>query len=162
MTSRPQRPDGGAERNLLRAKRHLPRDGGHGALAPVRKPAGAESGFTDLTQDWYQAAVAWAAHTGVTKGKTETAFDPAASVTREQLAAFLYRYAELTGKNVSARADLKPFVDAGSVSAYAADAMSWAVASGIIQGRTDTTLVPRGSATRAEFAAMLMRFAAAK
>ena len=79
-------------------------------------------------------------------------------ITREQLAAVLYRYAGKVGMDVTARADLKLFPDAGSVSAYATDALSWCVANGIVNGTADGRLNPQGNASRAEFACMIARF----
>lgn len=122
------------------------------------EPAGANAPFTDLTQGWYQEAVGWALQNGITTGKTASTFEPDAPMTREQFAAFLYRYAELQGLDMSARADLAAYSDTGDISAYAADYIEWAVAQGIITGRTTTTIVPGGNATRAEMATMLMRF----
>ena len=71
----------------------------------------------------------------------------------------LYRYAKLKGYDVSASADISAYTDASSVSGWATDAMRWAVGAGLINGRTATTLAPQGNATRAEVAAILMRFA---
>ena len=82
---------------------------------------------------------------------------PNALVTREQFAAMLYRYMSYIGEDVSASTNLNRYTDAGSVSAYAETAMSWAVAEGIINGRTATTLAPAGNCTRAEVAAMITR-----
>ena len=84
-----------------------------------------------------------------------TSFAPLQEITREQLAVMLLRYAGLCGYDTSARASLKDFADAAKVSDYAADAMQWAVANGILNG---TGLDPAGSATRAQCAAMLVRF----
>ena len=80
-------------------------------------------------------------------------------MTREQLAAILYRYAAKQLFDVSASKDLAVFADCGSISSYAYDALSWANATGLISGRTETTLAPKGTATRAEVAAILHRFA---
>ena len=79
-------------------------------------------------------------------------------ITREQLAAMLYRYAKMKGYDVSASADISGYTDASSVSSWATDAMRWAVSAGLINGRTATTLAPQGNATRAEVASILMRF----
>ena len=76
----------------------------------------------------------------------------------EQLAAMLFRYAKSKGCDVSASADISAYTDASGVSSWAIDAMQWAVGAGLINGRTATTLAPQGSATRAEVAAILMRF----
>lgn len=112
--------------------------------------------FTDVDDGaWYAEAVRWAASEGIVTGVSETSFAPNAEITREQLAAILYRY---TGEPATA-ANLAGYADGASVSAYAVDAMSWCVEHGIITGTTATTLEPQGTATRAQAAAMLMRFA---
>ena len=104
---------------------------------------------------WYAEAVRWAASEGIVTGVSDTSFAPNAEITREQLAAILHRYA---GEPATA-ANLAAFTDAASVSAYAADATAWCVGESIITGTTDTTLSPQSAATRAQCAAMLMRFA---
>ena len=104
---------------------------------------------------WYAEAVRWAASEGIVEGVSASEFAPDAEITREQLAAILWRYA---GEPATA-ANLAAFTDAASVSAYAADATAWCVEQGIITGTTATTLAPQGAATRAQCAAMLMRFA---
>ena len=115
--------------------------------------------FEDVSADqWYTEAIRWAASVGVVNGTSATTYAPNANITREQLATMLYRYAAYKSGNVSASASLSGFTDAGSVSDYAADAMEWAVAEEIIGGMTSTTLVPQGSATRAQTATMLMRY----
>lgn len=112
--------------------------------------------FGDVKADlWYTDAVIWAASKGIVMGKTNTIFDPDAAITREQTAAILYRYSE--EKPVEENC-LKAYADASSVSAYAVDAMNWAVASGLINGLTQTTLTPKGTATRAQIATILMRY----
>lgn len=111
--------------------------------------------FTDVDGGaWYAEAVRWAASEGIVTGVSAIEFAPNAEITREQLAAILHRYA---GEPATA-ANLDAFTDAASVSAYAVDAMSWCVEQGIITGTTATTLDPQGTATRAQCAAMLMRF----
>ncbi|HIX32236.1 MAG TPA: S-layer homology domain-containing protein [Firmicutes bacterium] len=115
--------------------------------------------FEDVSADqWYTEAIRWAASVGVVNGTSATTYAPNANITREQLATMLYRYAAYKSGSVSASASLSGFTDAGSVSDYAADAMEWAVAEEIIGGMTSTTLVPQGSATRAQTATMLMRY----
>ncbi|MCI8539361.1 MAG: hypothetical protein HFF18_12000 [Oscillospiraceae bacterium] len=115
--------------------------------------------FVDVPADKYYAeAVAWAHQNGVVTGVSATHFLPEQDASREQLAVILYRYAQLKGYDTTARANLSGFTDAPSVSGYAVEAMQWAVAVGLIKGKTETTLVPSGSATRAEVAAILMRF----
>ena len=95
---------------------------------------------------------------GIVTGYGDGTFGPEDSITREQLAAILYRYASYKGYDVTISADLSSYTDADSVSAYAVDAMSWANAEGLITGVTATTLNPTGTATRAQVATILMRF----
>ena len=112
--------------------------------------------FTDVDGGaWYAEAVRWAASEGIVEGVSDTSFAPNAEITREQLAAILWRYA---GEPATA-ANLAGYADGASVSAYAVDAMRWCVEHGIITGTTAATLEPQGTATRAQAAAMLMRFA---
>ena len=91
-------------------------------------------------------------------GVSESEFAPDRAITREELAAILYRYAAYKGYDVTASADLSGYSDAGTISPYAVEAMQWANAEDVIQGVTTTTLVPQGSAIRAQVATMLMRF----
>ena len=122
-------------------------------------PVTASSGFSDVQSGtWYTDAVGWASTNGVVSGYGNGCFGPDDAITREQLSAILYRYASLKGIDVSASDPLSGFTDAGSVSAYAHDAMRWAVGSGLITGKGNGILDPLGSATRAESAAILMRF----
>ena len=123
------------------------------------EPDAAASGFADVPADAYYAdAVAWAQANDIVNGVSETAFAPDDPVTREQMAAVLYRYASYKGYDVTAPGGLEAYADAPQISAYAADAMRWANAEGLITGVTGTTLNPRGNATRAEVATILMRF----
>ncbi|MGI5824799.1 MAG: S-layer homology domain-containing protein [Bacillota bacterium] len=116
-------------------------------------------GFSDVKESaYYHDAVVWAAENGIVKGYSTEEFAPDDNITREQLSAVLYRYAEFKGYDVAARADLNHYSDLNKVSAYAADSMSWAKASGLINGRTADTLVPQGNATRAEVASVLQRY----
>ncbi len=124
-----------------------------GAPAPKTQP-----GFTDLTQDWYRNAVAWAAENGIVKGVSETMFAPNVPVTREQAMTMLMRYAAFKGIDVTKTADLSKFVDADTISSWADTAARWAVAEGLIQGMPGNVLQPRGESTRAQVAAILMRF----
>lgn len=121
-----------------------------------------ECAFADVAEGaWYEAAVIWATENGVAYGTTDTTFAPNANVTREQAATFLYRYAKVKGYDVSTVADLSSFPDANKVSGYAKDAVAWAVANGIISGVASGSKVylePQGSATRAQAAAILVRF----
>ena len=114
--------------------------------------------FTDVAAGtWYTDAVLWAAQNGIVNGLGENTFAPMNTLTREQLVTMLYRYAEAEGYDVSAAADLSGYPDAGKVQTYAQEAMSWAVAEGIVEGM-DGNLNPAGSATRAQIATILMRF----
>ena len=114
--------------------------------------------FTDVDQSKYYAApVKWGVDNGITNGTSETTFDPSASVTREQVARLIYNYNKYKNNDVSASASLSKFTDAGSVSEWAVKEMRWAVATGMINGMTETTLVPQGTATRAQVATMLTR-----
>ena len=107
---------------------------------------------------WFHDAVTWAWENDITGGVSSTHFGAGNAVTREQLAAFLYRYAQDQRYDTSARADLSGYSDAGLVSSYATEALSWANATGLITGTTGTTLSPQGSATRAQVATILTRF----
>lgn len=123
------------------------------------EPAASASGFTDVAAGSYYAdAVAWAAANGIVNGVSETSFAPNAPVTREQLAAILYRYAQLKGYDVTASGSLNGYADASQTSSYAVAAMQWANAEGLISGISSTVLDPQGSATRAQVATILMRF----
>lgn len=114
------------------------------------------AGFGDVPAGAYYAdAVAWAAANGIVTGYDADTFAPDAPITREQLAAILYRCAGASGDNAA----LDGFTDAASVSGYASGAMAWAVDAGLITGMGDGTLAPQGSATRAQTAVILMRFA---
>ena len=114
--------------------------------------------FTDVAAGtWYTDAVLWAAQNGIVNGLGENTFAPMNTLTREQLVTMLYRYAEAEGYDVSAAADLSGYPDADKVQTYAQEAMSWAVAEGIVEGM-DGNLNPAGSATRAQIATILMRF----
>ena len=124
-----------------------------------KEPAAGTSPFTDVdANQWYAKAVAWAAANGVVNGTSSTTFNPNDPITREQMAAILYRYATFKGYDVTQKADLASYTDASQISAYAKDAMSWANKAGLIGGVSATTLQPQGSAIRAQVAAILMRF----
>ncbi len=130
-------------------------------LAGEPEPGG-DSGFADVAAGtWYTDAVAWAAENGIVNGVSDTEFVPGDDITREQLAAILYRYAACQGYDVSQRADLSGFGDAESISGYAQEALSWAHAQGLVLGFEDGSLRPQGTASRAQIAAVLMRFLAA-
>ncbi len=123
------------------------------------EPAGTgSSSFSDVySGSYYEKAVAWAAANGIVTGTGSTSFSPDAKVTREQLAAILYRYAQYKKLDTDAGAKLDSFSDAGNVSGYASEALSWAVSEGLINGASGR-LTPKGDATRAQVAAILHRF----
>ncbi len=115
--------------------------------------------FDDVTSDAYYAkAVAWASANGVVSGYNETTFGPNDTITREQFASILYRYAQLKGYEVTEKGDITVFTDATKVSAWAKEAVEWAVGSKLITGKGAGMLDPTGTATRAEAAQMLMNF----
>ena len=119
--------------------------------------AEADSSFRDVSSSsYYAAAVNWASSEGIVNGTGADVFSPNASITREQLAAMLYRYAGET----SVSADLSAYTDTVDISPYASKAVEWCVAKGILSGESATRLAPQDTATRAECAAMLQRFAA--
>lgn len=118
--------------------------------------AEAGSSFGDVSSSaYYAAAVNWASSKGIVNGTDRGMFSPDLSITREQLAAMLYRYAA----EPSVSADLSAYTDAVSISPYAEKAVEWCVAKGILSGKSATRLAPQDTATRAECAAMLQRFA---
>ena len=115
--------------------------------------------FVDVPAgQWYTDAVNWAAANQIVKGTSATTFAPNDSITREQMAAILYRYAQYKGYDMTKKADLSGYSDNGQVSAYAKDALAWANAAKLINGVTNTTLAPQGNATRAQVSAILHRF----
>ncbi len=115
--------------------------------------------FTDVAEgQWYTDAIIWAADAGVVNGMTATIFNPNGAITREQMAAILYRYAGApeVGENL-----LGDYPDGNKVSAYAVDAISWAIAEGILTGSLEngkTMLLPGNSSTRAQVAAVICRY----
>lgn len=116
-------------------------------------------GFGDVAEDRYYApAVAWAAEQGIVHGRTAEIFAPHATATREEMAALFYRFAQNQGMDTSARADLSLYADAFGIRNYARDALSWAVATGLIQGMTARTLNPQNTATRAQAVTVLIRY----
>ena len=121
--------------------------------------ATANDKFSDVTADkWYAEAIAWASENGIVTGYADGTFKPDAQVTRQQLAAILYRYDAFTGHTPTANTSLDAFTDAASVESWAADAMRWANGTGLVTGVTPTTLVPNGTATRAQVAVILTRY----
>lgn len=123
------------------------------------QPSTSAASFTDVASGAYYAnAVAWANANGIVSGYGSGKFGPNDKVTREQLAAILYRYAQYKKYDVSGAKSLDGYTDAQSVSSYAVPALQWANAAGVITGKSGSKLDPKGNATRAEVAAMLMRF----
>lgn len=122
--------------------------------------ATSSAGFTDVAPTaWYASAVNWAAQAGIVNGMGEGLFAPDSNVTREQMATMLYRYAQdYLGLDVSASGDLSGFSDRAKISSWAEQPLAWATGEGIMNGYTDGTLGPGGTASRAEVAAMLQRF----
>lgn len=118
-----------------------------------------ENKFADIQlEQWYTNGVLWANSQGIVRGYAEDCFGFGDHITREQMATMMYRYAQMKGYDVSKIAEFSNYTDADTVSEYAADAMKWAVGSGIINGKTETTLQPAGNATRAECATIMTRF----
>ena len=116
------------------------------------------SGFSDVQYNgYYEDAVTWAADNGIVNGTSITTFSPNANVTREQMAAILYRYAQHKKYNTAASSGLNGFTDHASVSGYAAASLEWAVAEKLVNGSAGK-LMPTGNATRAQVAAILHRF----
>ena len=123
------------------------------------QPSTSAASFTDVASGAYYAnAVAWANANGIVSGYGSGKFGPNDKVTREQLAAILYRYAQYKKHDVSGANSLDGYTDAQSVSSYAVPALQWANAAGVVTGKSGSKLDPKGNATRAEVAAMLMRF----
>ena len=113
--------------------------------------------FTDVTANAYYAeAAVWAAENGIVKGYGDNLFGPNDPVTREQLAAILYRYAQVKGQDTAMAGDLSGFAD--QPSGWASEPVRWAVGAGLLSGKGGGVLNPTGNATRAETAAMLMRY----
>ena len=112
--------------------------------------------FSDVPQDaWFAEAVTWAFENGIVRGVSDTLFAPNESVTREQMALILYRYAAKDEEMAKAA----PFTDLEGLSEESVKAVAWAYASGVIKGMTETTFEPQGQATRAQAAAIFVRFA---
>lgn len=119
--------------------------------------AGAKTPFKDVKAGaWYEQAVTWAYNHNVTSGISKTEFGVNTKLTREQVAKFLYGYAQNSGYNVKVSTDLSKYSDAGEISSWATDAMKWANAKGIVNGTSATTLSPKKTATRAEIAKMVV------
>ena len=121
-------------------------------------PKGKNS-FTDVEAGkWYADAITWTAENGIFAGYGKDKFGPDDPITREQLAAIFYRYADYKGYDLTVKGNLDKFKDADKITDYAKTAMQWAVGSGLVKGKSGNLLDPQGMATRAEIAAMLHRF----
>ena len=121
-------------------------------------PKGKNS-FTDVEAGkWYADAITWTAENGIFAGYGKDKFGPDDPITREQLAAIFYRYADYKGYDLTVKENLDKFKDADKITDYAKTAMQWAVGSGLMKGKSGNLLDPQGTATRAEIAAMLHRF----
>lgn len=117
------------------------------------------SPFSDVKNDtWYTDAVIWAEANGIVNGYGDGKFGPDDDITREQMAKIMYNYAEYKGYDVSTRASLASFSDAGKISSWATEEMQWAVAVGLINGMGDGTVAPLDDAERCQVAAIFMRF----
>ena len=127
-------------------------------MAGSPAPKGNNSFIDVEAGTWYTDAITWTAENGIFLGYGNNKVGPNDSITREQLAAIFFRYADYKGCDMTAKGELDKFRDAGKISDYARAAMQWAVGSGLIQGKPDGVLDPQGTATRAEIAAMLRRF----
>ncbi len=114
--------------------------------------------FNDVNAgSWYEDAVTWAAANGIVEGYGNGKYGPEDAITREQMAAILYRYADYKNYNVTDKADLTKFTDKGEISTWAVDSLSWANANGLVEG-DGSKLMPTGNAERCQVAAILMRF----
>ena len=124
--------------------------------SPVPK---GKNSFTDVeAEKWYADAITWTAENGIFAGYGKDKFGPDDPITREQLAAIFYRYADYKGYDLTVKGNLDKFKDADKITDYAKTAMQWAVGSGLVKGKSGNLLDPQGTATRAEIAAMLHRF----
>lgn len=120
-----------------------------------------DAAFADVSANaYYSMAVAWAKDSEVVLGYGDGRFGPDDTITREQLAAILFRYVQRKGDDVSKRVNLGSFTDGGKTSGYALSAMEWAVANNFLSGKGNSILDPGGKAKRAEIATVLMRFEA--
>ena len=125
-----------------------------GSLAPKD-----ENSFTDVEAGmWYADAITWTTANGIFAGYSKDKFGPDDPVTREQLTAIFYRYADYKGYKLTVTENLDKFEDADKITDYAKMVMQWAVGNGLIKGKSENLLDPQGTATRAEIAAMLHRF----
>ena len=124
------------------------------------EPSASGVKFTDIADgEWYTKAVAWATENGIVNGVSDTEFAPDENITREQMAAIIYRYIKFKGGDLSAfeNTDISAFDDYDDISDYAIDALCYANGAGLISGRSESTRNPNGTATRAEAATVIMR-----
>ena len=125
-----------------------------GSLAPKD-----ENSFTDVEAErWYADAITWTTENGIFAGYSKDKFGPDDPITREQLTAIFYRYADYKGYKLTITGNLDKFEDADKITDYAKMVMQWAVGNGLIKGKSENLLDPQGTATRAEISAMLHRF----
>ena len=115
--------------------------------------------FADVPEgQWYSDAVTWAAENNIVNGVSENKFAPDEDITREQMALIIYRFAKMQGYDVTHKADISHFADTDDISDWALDAISWVNKAELVNGTSETTLSPKATATRAQVAAILMRF----
>lgn len=127
-------------------------------LAGFPSVSGSNS-FTDVADgQWYTDAIIWASENGITEGYGDGRFGTFDNISRQDFATFLHRYAKLSGKDASKAKDISGFTDADAVGTWAVDALKWAAAEGIVNGRSQTQLAPTATASRGEAAVMLSRF----
>ena len=118
-----------------------------------------QSTFEDVTAGaWYHDAIVWANANGIVNGLSHTAFGPNGNITREQMVAILYRYAQYKGLDISARTTVTAYADDEKISAWAKENVAWGVAVGLISGTGNNKLDPNGNATRAQIAQVMMNF----
>lgn len=138
---------------------YAPPEGTPGYSADGTPAAAYNAAFTDvLPTAYYFSAVGWASANGIVNGYEDNTFRPNSLITREQMAAFLYRYARYKGCDVTMKGDLSAFADAPQIAAYAVEPLQWANAQGLVNGTSASTLSPKGTATRAQAAVILTRY----
>ena len=153
---------GGSDNNIFAPAQPMTR---HMLVTALYRMAGSPqvngaSAFTDVSASAsYASAVIWADQNGIVNGVSATSFDPNGNITRQQIATMFMRYASYAKADTSVTADLASFKDAGAVADYAAAGMKWCVGAGLITGTSAAALSPNGTATRAQVAAMVQRFA---
>ncbi len=129
------------------------------AGSPAVSASGNGAAYADVTAStWYSDAIAWASANGIVTGYTDGTFRPDAEITRQELAAMLYRYAGFASYDVTKKNDLAAYTDKSEIGSWALESIEWANAEALVNGRTEHTIVPSGTATRAEAATILMRF----